>query len=95
MHDVMMNLHLSTITMFMTGIGEVNNASVRDTVIHGPSSGPAMAISHYPSLQPYVLAMLSNVSFDSIKNFRVGFSRGISTGALLRRLYTQVPSCHP
>ena len=90
-----MNLHLSAITTFMTGIGEVNNASVRDTVVHGPSSGSAMAISHNPLLQPYSLAMLSNVSFDSIKKFRVGFSCGISTGVLLHRLETQVPSCHP
>ena len=53
-----MNLHLSAITTFMTGVGEVNNASVHDTVVHGPSSGTAMAISHDPSLQPYSLAML-------------------------------------
>ena len=95
MHEIMMNLHLSAITTFMTGVGEVNNASVRDTVVHAPSSGTAMAISHNPPLQPYYLAMLSNVSFDSINNFHVGFSCGISTGVLLRRLETQVSFCHP
>ena len=84
MHEIMINLHLSAITTFMTDVGEVNNASVRDTVVHGPSSGSAMAISHDSSLQPYSLAMLSNVSFDSITSFRVGFSCGISTGVLLR-----------
>ena len=90
MHEIMMNLHLSAVTTFMTGVGEVNNASVCDTVVHGPSSGSNMAISQDPSLQVYSLAMLSNVSFDSIKIFRVGFSCGISTGVLLRRLETQV-----
>ena len=92
-----MNLYLSAITTFMTRVGEVNNASVHDTVVQGPSSGSAMAVSHNPSLQPYSLslAMLSNVSFDSITNFRVGFSCGISTGVVLRRLETQVPSCQP
>ena len=95
MHDIMMNLHLSAITKFMTGVGEVINASVRDTVVHGPCSGSAMAISHDPSLQPYYLAMLSNVLFDSITNFREGFSCGISIGVLLRRLEIQVSSCHP
>ena len=77
------------------GVDEVNNSSVCITVVHGPSSSSAMAISHDPSLQPYSMAMLSNVSFDSIKNFRVGFSCGISTGVLLHRLEMQVPSCHP
>ena len=92
----MMNLHLSAVTTFMTGIGEVNNESVTacDTVIHGPSSSSAMAISHDPSLQPYSLATLSNVLFDSINNFRVGFSGGISI-SVLHRLETQVPFCHP
>ena len=90
-----MNLHPNVVTTFMTGLSEVNNASVCDAVVHGPSSGSAMAISHDPSLQPYSLAMLSNISFDSIKNFREGFSCGISTGVLLRRVETQVPSCHP
>ena len=52
-----------------------------------------MAISHDPSLQPYPLAMMSNISLDSITNFHVGFSCGISTGVLLRRVETQVPSC--
>ena len=94
-HDIMMNLHLSAITTFMTGVGEVNNASVCDTVVHGPSSSSAMPISHDPLLQPYSLAMLSNILFVSITNFCVGFSRGISTGILLRRLDTQVPSFHP
>ena len=50
-HDFMMNLHLYAVTTFMTGVCEVN-ASVCDTVVHGPSSCSAMAISHDPSLQP-------------------------------------------
>ena len=58
-HDIMMNLHLYAVTTFMTGVCEVN-ASVCDTVVHGPSSCSAMAISHDPSLQLYSLAMLSN-----------------------------------
>ena len=70
-HD-MMNLHLYAVTTFMTGVCEVN-ASVCDTVVHGPSCCSAMAISHDPSLQPYSLAMLSIVSFHSIKNVRIGF----------------------
>ena len=71
-HDIMMNLHLYAVTTFMTGVCEVN-ASVCDTVVHGPSSCSAMAISHDPSLQPYSLAMLSNVSFHSKKNVHIGF----------------------
>ena len=69
---IMMNLHLYAVTTFMTGVCEVN-ASVCDTVVHGPSSCSAMAISHDPSLQPYSLAMLSIVLFHSIKNLRIGF----------------------
>ena len=70
-HD-MMNLHLYAVTTFMTGVCEVN-ASVCDTVVHGPSSSSAKAISHDPSLQPYSLPMLSIVSFHSIKKLRIGF----------------------
>ena len=71
-HDIMMNLHLNAVTTFMTGVCEVNS-SVCDMVVHGPSSYSTMASSHVPSLQPYSLAMLSNVSFHSIKNFRIQF----------------------
>ena len=72
-HDIMMNLHLNAVTTFMTGVCEVNASLWRDTVVHGPSSGSAMAISHVSSLQPYSLAMLSIISFHSIKNLRIGF----------------------
>ena len=68
-HDIMMNLHLSAITTFMTGVGEVNNASMRDAIVHGASSGSIIAISHNPLLQPYYMAMLSNVLFENITNF--------------------------
>ena len=73
-HDIMMTLHLYAVTTFMTGVCVYKvNASVCNTAVHGPSSCSAMAISHDPSMQPYSLAMLSNVSFHSIKNVRIGF----------------------